>query len=212
VAGDDEWSAAPHEVTLNHLVLVVHELPTDSCPEGAWLVDAGLGDAIHEPLPLVEGEHRQGPFRFALGAAAGRTGWRLRHHHAGSFAAMEFEAAPAVLADFDEVHRDLSTSATSPFTGTFTAQRRDEDGVDILRGRHLIRIDSAGRVERDVADLDGWIEVVRESFGLSGRLAEALWPRVAAAHRDWLARQDADPPAPTQPTGPANALQDAAAA
>ena len=29
-----------------------------------WMVDAGLGDAIHEPIPLVEGDVFQGPFTF----------------------------------------------------------------------------------------------------------------------------------------------------
>ena len=40
----------------NHLVLVVHGLPTADNPYGQWYVDAGLGDALHEPLPL-RGRH-----------------------------------------------------------------------------------------------------------------------------------------------------------
>jgi arylamine N-acetyltransferase len=31
-----------------------------------WMVDAGLGNAHYEPMRLVEGEHRQGPFAFRL--------------------------------------------------------------------------------------------------------------------------------------------------
>ena len=36
----------------NHLVLTVRGLPTDAHPDGTWYVDAGLGDALHEPMPL----------------------------------------------------------------------------------------------------------------------------------------------------------------
>ena len=35
----------------NHLVLVVHDLADADSPDGRWYVDAGLGDALHEPLP-----------------------------------------------------------------------------------------------------------------------------------------------------------------
>jgi arylamine N-acetyltransferase len=39
----------------NHLVLVVHDLPDERSPDGRWYVDAGLGEALHEPLPLPAG-------------------------------------------------------------------------------------------------------------------------------------------------------------
>jgi N-hydroxyarylamine O-acetyltransferase len=215
VASDEAWSSGPAEVKLNHLALVVHDLPTRACPSGSWLVDAGLGDALHDPLPLVVGEHRQGPFTFVLGPAAGREGWRLRHHHAGSFGAMEFEAEPVTLAAFSQAHDELSTSAGSPFTGVFTAQRRDAEGVDVLRGCSLIRIDGSGRTERDVTDPNDWTALVRDRFGLSVELAATLWPRVSAAHLAWLARRDRAPLAaavarPAVEAAPADAVQGAA--
>jgi arylamine N-acetyltransferase len=37
----------------NHLVLTVTDLPSDINPSGQWYVDTGLGDALHEPLPLA---------------------------------------------------------------------------------------------------------------------------------------------------------------
>ena len=40
------------EASLNHLVLVVHDL------DGMWFVDAGLGDALYEPLPLTPGKYQ----------------------------------------------------------------------------------------------------------------------------------------------------------
>jgi N-hydroxyarylamine O-acetyltransferase len=52
--------------TANHLVLTVHGLPADNNPSGRWYVDAGLGDAMHEPVPLATGAYRQEPFRLVL--------------------------------------------------------------------------------------------------------------------------------------------------
>ena len=62
---------APEDLT-NHLVLLVSGLPSSENPEGRWYVDAGLGDAIHEPLPLVPGTYPQGPHTFVLTAALPR--------------------------------------------------------------------------------------------------------------------------------------------
>src|SRR3954464_6766911 len=39
------------------LVLTVTALPSTDNPGGTWYVDAGLGDALHEALPLVAGEY-----------------------------------------------------------------------------------------------------------------------------------------------------------
>src|SRR5215475_3973468 len=62
----DEWR--------NHLAVTV-ELDGD-----VWMVDAGLGDAHHEPIPLRCGDHRQGPFTFRLAPLPQVPGsWRFRH-------------------------------------------------------------------------------------------------------------------------------------
>jgi hypothetical protein len=64
----------------NHLVLTVGGLPTDDHPEGTWYVDAGLGDALHEPTPLVAGPFEQGPFALRLDETHGEDGdWHLTH-------------------------------------------------------------------------------------------------------------------------------------
>ncbi len=46
----------------NHLVLTVSDLPSAGNPSGVWYVDAGLGDAIYDPLPLVAGDTTNRPF------------------------------------------------------------------------------------------------------------------------------------------------------
>ena len=53
----------------NHLVLTVTGLPSETNPSGTWYVDAGLGDALHEPLPLAPGAYVQDPFHLALESA-----------------------------------------------------------------------------------------------------------------------------------------------
>ncbi|WP_144118907.1 arylamine N-acetyltransferase family protein [Catellatospora sichuanensis] len=177
---------------LNHLALLVHDLPDPANPGGRWLADAGLGDALFDPVPLVDGEHRQGPFAYTLTASPQpEPGWRLRHDPAGSFAACDIVAAPAVLADFATAHEYLSTSEQSPFTRFLTAQRRTADGVDILRGCTLLGIDATGRREEHLATRERWREVLAELFGLSGGDLDELWPGAVAAHEEWVSRRRA---------------------
>lgn len=75
----------------NHLALTVHGLPSDDNPTGDWLVDVGLGDAMHEPLPLLAGVYQQGPYRLGLRPSeVDPGGWRLDHDPRGDFRGMDF--------------------------------------------------------------------------------------------------------------------------
>jgi N-hydroxyarylamine O-acetyltransferase len=96
----------PAEADLgNHLVLTVRGLPTDEHPDGTWYVDAGLGDALHDPLPLRAGTYRSGPFRFVLEETPGGVGdWHLAHDPAGGFTGMAWRSAPAGMAAFADRH------------------------------------------------------------------------------------------------------------
>src|SRR4051794_24285635 len=68
-----------YELT-NHLVLTVADLPTDDHPGGVWYVDAGLGDALHEAVPLRAGAFVQAPFALSVEATPGGVGdWHLTH-------------------------------------------------------------------------------------------------------------------------------------
>jgi N-hydroxyarylamine O-acetyltransferase len=70
----------------NHLVLIVHGLPSDANLAVDWYVDAGLGDALHEPLPLVENlSSGQGPFTYALTRSEGIADWQFRHDPSSFF-------------------------------------------------------------------------------------------------------------------------------
>jgi arylamine N-acetyltransferase len=184
--------SAPVGATGNHLALTVHGLPTAECPDGVWMVDAGLGDGPYEPMPLRTGRYHQGPFTYGLRPSdVVPGGWRFDHDTTGSFVGMDFSLAETGPADFAAEHEWLSTSPESGFRRVLAVYRRDADGVDVLRGCVHLRIDGSGRRERAVDAPDEWYAALAEVFGLaltdvSPAEREDLWHRVRAAHQGWL--------------------------
>jgi N-hydroxyarylamine O-acetyltransferase len=177
----------------NHLALTVHGLPDADSPGGDWLVDVGLGDALHAPLPLREGSYEQGPFRYALrrsGVEPG--GWRFDHDRRGGFAGMDFRPQRATQDDFRARHLHLSTSPDSGFVRTSSVQRRDARGVDALTGCVLSRLDGRNGAQVVLDTADEWFAALRDVFDLplddvDAAARAALWTRVRAAHERWLA-------------------------
>jgi arylamine N-acetyltransferase len=176
----------------NHLVLTVHGLPTDDNPNGVWYVDVGLGDALHEPLPLVAGTYEQGPFRLALAETPNGVGdWHLAHDPLGSFTGMAWRSAPCGMDAFAERHGWLSAAPESSFVRVLTAERRDASGADILHSLTLKRIgDNASDVTLTTdADL---FDVLGDLFGLDVSTVELaqrreLFDRLRVAHDEWEA-------------------------
>jgi arylamine N-acetyltransferase len=174
----------------NHLVLTVHGLPTADNPDGDWYVDAGLGDALHEPLPLRDGAHHQHPFDLALERrTAGFGDWHLTHDPRGGFTGMAWSSAPTTLDAFTEQHRRLSTSPDSGFVKVLTVQRRDATGVDALRGLAFERIGRDAQA-RDLTNRDELVALLRDPFGIDldgvdEAAVDGLWTRLEDAHRTW---------------------------
>jgi arylamine N-acetyltransferase len=184
----------PAGATGNHLVLTVSGLPSATAPQGRWLADLGMGDGLHEPLPLTVGEFEQGPFRYALRPSdAEPGGWRFDHDPRGTFLGMDFRAAETEMAAFGDMHHFLSTSPESGFVRAASVLRRDERGVDMLRGLTLLRVgdEDTNRVLDREAD---YFAALADIFGLTlddVTLPERadLWRRLTAAHEKWLSQK-----------------------
>ena len=176
----------------NHLALTVHGLPTPDHPGGSWLVDAGLGDAMRDPVALRSGAVRQGDFAYGLRASeAFAGGWRFEHDPRGSFGAMDFESDDALPSAIAAGHRYLSTAPESVFVQRLTIQRRDATGIDKLVSRSLLHIDATGTEVRELASRAGLFEAVRAVFGLTlddldDCDRDRLWQRAQAGHEQWL--------------------------
>ncbi|MFG2997324.1 arylamine N-acetyltransferase [Streptomyces sp. NPDC048340] len=175
------------DATGDHLALTVRV-------DGAeYLVDTGLGDGPHEPLPLRVGRYRRGGFAYRLEELGGPVaGWRYVDE-AESGAVMNFHAGPAVMGEFEAEHLRMSTSPESGFVRTLALLRRDASGIDTLRGRVLSRIDPVeGTTERELETPEEFFRVIEGVFerrldDLTPADRAALWARVGQAHETWLA-------------------------
>jgi arylamine N-acetyltransferase len=193
VAGVHE-AGGPNESTLrNHAALVVEGLPTDNNPGGRWWVDAGLGDALYDPMPLVDGVVAQGPMRFGMAevGAEGVGDWHLTHDPSGSFTGVSLVDEPVAMDVFAARHLYNSTSPESGFAKTVTAQRRHATGTTVMRGCVLTRRDGDMVTTRTCESLHEWLDVLEGEFDLSfdddvpaGALI-ALWTSVRTAHEAW---------------------------
>jgi arylamine N-acetyltransferase len=177
----------------NHLALTVTGLPSDDNPSGQWYVDNGLGDALHEPLPLEVGSYVQDPFRLTLDRA-GDSGWRLGHDPAGGFRSMTWTDRSAVPTDFLTHHEWLSTSPDSGFVQVPMAERRDATGVDVIRGLVRARIGSQAFTAEPITRQAEWFDTLADVFDLRFDASprdsrQRLWDAVLGAHRAWEARQ-----------------------
>jgi arylamine N-acetyltransferase len=191
-AGGVHGAGGPQaEAARNHLVLSVQGLPTDENPTGAWYVDVGLGDALHEALPLAAGDYEQGPFRLSLAETDDGIGdWHLAHDPAGGFTGMSWTTAPAEMAGFTEKHAWLSTAPDSPFVQVAMAERRDATGVDVVRGLVVSRVGAGATVSEPLTERAEWFRALDDLFdlrfeGSASGTRDRLWEQVVHAHRVW---------------------------
>ncbi len=175
----------------NHLVLTVDGLPSSNNPAGRWYVDVGLGDALHEPLPLRADSVQQGPFQLTLAEPLPSDGdWHLRHDPTGGFTGMAWTMEEPDRALMQRHHEWLSTSPESGFVKLGLAQTRDAEGLDIMHGLVVKRIGRGARSSETLRDRRSWFDALNDLFGLNFEASppgttDKLWQRTVTAHEAW---------------------------
>jgi N-hydroxyarylamine O-acetyltransferase len=172
---------------LNHLVLLV------TIDGRRWWPDLGVGDALRDPVEVVTGKIRQGPFRYEI-TDVGEEGWTFRHDPAtGSFTALDVRASQPTDAEVAEAHQVLSTPPDGRFTRVLVVQRRNDTGVGILRGIRHQRIGD-GAFTRDLDSYDDWRAALEflgvNLVGVTGGELRSLHARMLAAHQEWVAASE----------------------
>jgi len=178
----------PRVVDSSHMVLTV------LLESEEWLVDVGLGDGLLTPMPLQDGaKAEQEPFVLSLRRSDLVDGWRLDHDPRSSLIGMDFESAPATLADFEAQHKHLSESPDSPFVRVCSAFLRRADSTAVIRSVGFTQT-YADRIDNQLVESQTeYFDVLADVFHLplphlSGTDRDALWRRVWTQYEDFLAR------------------------
>ncbi len=162
-----------------------------------WLVDVGLGDGLHEPLPARPGPYQQGPFSYRLSRSETEPGGlRLDHDPRGSVTGIDIRMTPARQQAFHRWHHYLVSSPESRLVRALTVMRRDARRIDAMTGCLLRRVDSTGRTVQELGTQGEWFQALADIFALEltdlgPERREALWTKVRSAHEQWLARKAA---------------------
>ncbi len=178
------------ELTVDHQVLVAE------CEGEQYLVDVGLGDGLHEPMPLRTGASVQGPFSYGLEPWTARPGgWLFRHDPTAAVSGMVFAPEPVHWSAFTPAHERLSMGPDSPFKRVCVLQRRTADAALTLRGLTYQRVDGHGGQTRTLESAPEWFACAAEEFGLplpdlDAADRERLWARLYRAHATWFAARD----------------------
>lgn len=176
--------AAPN-LSGDHLALTVRH------PSGEWYLDAGLGDGLHEPLPLAVGTYTQGPHTYGMGPSSlSPGGWRFTGDATMSVYGMDFRADDTTVEELRPRHEDHQENTESSFNRVLVVFRRDAGGVDYLRGCVLRRVGT----RQDTTELTSradWFACLADLFALplsdvDDERKAALWEKVSRSHQEWL--------------------------
>ena len=178
---------------LNHLVVLVHGLPTSANPEGTWWTEVGLGDGATRPLALRAGICEDDPYIYELEPSpvyAG--GWRLLQRDGQGAGLVDVDTQGPAATELAAAHERLTTSPESRFVRTATFQRRAAGVLDRLRARTLSRVERGATRTTLLADEREWFAALDDVFGLplpdvDDAERHALWQRVRAQHDAWAA-------------------------
>jgi N-hydroxyarylamine O-acetyltransferase len=179
------------DTSLNHLVLVVDGLPTDDNPAGRWWVDVGLGDAFRDPVAVTVGRQDQSGFHYEI-TEVRDDGWSFRHDRAGAFTGIEIRTLPTDQEVVEEAHARLSAPGVGRFAKVLVVQRRDDGGIDTVRGCLHHRTLPEDDLETELASYAVWREALVDGTrlsldGVADAELRALYDAQWAKHLAWTA-------------------------
>lgn len=158
----------------NHLTLRV------DLPEGPWLAESGLGDALVEPIPLREGALTQRGYPFAIERADGDW-WRFRNHPWAGGPSFDFKPDYADEERLAGMHEVLRRDAGSPFVNNLVVQRHFPDRIESVLNRTRRTVTPAGVVEAPIESADELAGLFESVFALEVPEVAAVWDKAGRA-------------------------------
>lgn len=177
IAGEVMRARSETSRPAGHLALLVE------C-DGLWLVDVGFGGSLTRPLPLVEGEWTDGPYRVSLERLADGH-WRFKER-LGDGDPFFYDFMP-VAADELALARMSGWQGSSPesnFVRNLVVQRRDGPRHLALRGKVLTESRVGGSVKRELASAADLVTTLRDDFGIDLPEIAEFWPAIVRRHEE----------------------------
>lgn len=170
---------------LNHLVLEVVGLPTSANPSGRWWADVGLGIGFREPLPVLDGEHRQ-DFTYRI-SRVGESGWDFGHRSPDGFQGVAARSRPL---DVEAAHERLSGPG-GRFARFPIVQHRVAGACVMVVGAVATRLTPTAVERHDLATYAEWRAALDSAAASLDDVPESalrgLWERTLEAHQEWVA-------------------------
>ncbi|MBL4928513.1 arylamine N-acetyltransferase family protein [Fuscibacter oryzae] len=160
----------------NHLGLRVDiDLP--------YLAEVGIGDAIVEPVPMMESQFSQRGLEFSITRSG--DGWmRFNNHALGVARSMDFRPDHTDEKAIAAAHGWLMTDAGSPFTQALAVMRHTNDGYVALQNHSLRHVTNVSFSEKSITSADHLAEILETVFDLEIADPGRVWDRVCSIDRE----------------------------
>ena len=167
----------------NHLTLLV-TVPND---DARWLVDAGFGGSLLQPIRLEEDAHYHPPFSVGL-RQLDDDSWQFWESLGDGEFSFDFDNIPADERAMSERCHFLQTSPESGFVQSFVCQLRRPTSHLALRGRVLSIVTSEGKQKRILESADDFVATLSDQFKLVAPEAASLWGKICERHEELMAQ------------------------
>jgi N-hydroxyarylamine O-acetyltransferase len=163
----------------NHLCLLVR-LPDLG---DTFLADVGFGGGMLQPIPLLESQYEQPPFRIGLTEIDGGN-WRFWEDDGNGKFSYDFRAERADESALKDKCQFMQNDPSSSFVLNLVAQIRADEEYRVLRGR-VLKTSRRGGSETSILDsADELLDVLRRHFNLDVPAVTQLWPAIVARHKE----------------------------